>query len=146
MCTFKSKDVSRELVSKEAAITLREMGHDAWCDCYYHTDNDDPWDYEMGHHQVCNSSFEDYHERVAAPYVTDAVLWLMQHCGVALNVDTPADKESDTGFIYVVSLMWGGGFAIRCGDTDYQKALRIAIDRLLEDDGFTLSSNKAYCV
>jgi len=142
MCTYKSKDVSRELVSKEAAITLKEMGHDAWCDCYYHTDNDDPWDYEMGNNQQCNSSLPG--ERVAAPYVTDAVLWLMQHKGLALEVATVKDKESETGFLYVVTLKFLDERGFRVTDIDYQKALVTAVDKLLNDDNFTLSPNPSY--
>ena len=142
MCTYKSKDVSRELVSKEAAITLKEMGHDAWCDFYYHTDNDNPWDYEMGNNQQCNSSLLG--ERVAAPYVTDAVLWLMQHKGLAFEVATVKDKESETGFMYAVTLKFLDERGFRVTNIDYQKALVEAVDKLLEDDKFTLSPNTSY--
>lgn len=138
------KDLKRELVSKEASVTLKEMGHDAWCDCYYHTDNDDPWDYEMGNNQQCNSTLLG--ERVAAPYVTDAVLWLMQHKGVAQCVNITPSVNSETGFLYVVSLAYGRECGITATNVDYQKALVDAVDRLLEDDKFTLSTNTSYRV
>lgn len=130
------------VVSKDTAVFLREHGHNEYCDCYLHTDNDNPWNYEMGNNQQCNSSLLG--ERVAAPYVTDAVLWLMQHKGIALEVATPVDKDSETGFTYIVSLKWGDNLMSRCGNIDYQKALVVAVDRLLEDNRFTLSPNPSY--
>ena len=122
--------LQERVVSKEAAIKLRKMGHDAWCDCYYHTDNDEPDDYEMGNNQVQNSTFEDYHERCAAPYVSQALLWLMQFKGIAVDVRTyPANNES--GFEYSVKLKFGEYDFVSGTDIDYQEALRRAIDSLL---------------
>lgn len=121
----------QKLVSKEAAITLREIGFNQFCDCYYHTDNDEPDDYEMAHEQVCNDSFEEYHARVAAPYVCDALLWLMRKKNVSLLVDFFPNKSSETGISYQVELHYSHNGEIKCAigvDTDYQAALRDAID------------------
>lgn len=134
-------NMKRELVSKEVAVTLKEMGHDEYCDCYYHTDNDIPWDYEMGRYQQRNSTLLG--ERVAAPYVTDAVLWLMQHRGIAQSVDMEPSGDSETGFVYDVSL-YSKGVKVKVVNIDYQVALVKAVDLLLEDDNFTLSSDPSY--
>ena len=107
------------------------MGHDAWCDCYYHTDNDNPDDYEMGNNQVQNSTFEDYHERCAAPYVSQALLWLMQFKGIAVDVRTYYSETSETGFEYSVKLKFCEDSFVSGVSIDYQEALRLAIDSLL---------------
>lgn len=120
-----------KLVSKDAAKILRKMGHNDWCDCYYHVDNDDPDDYEMGNNQVCNDNFEEYHKRVAAPYVSQALLWLMQFKGIAIETKTYYDANSESGFYYSVKLMFGDENYVSGTNIDYQEALYMAIDSLL---------------
>ena len=120
-----------KVVSKESAIKLREMGFNQFCDCYYHTDNDDPYDYEMGNNQLNNDNFEDYHERCSAPYVNQALLWLMHTYGIALEVKTYYNKKSETGFEYSVKIKFGEDSYFQISDIDYQTALHHALHNLL---------------
>ena len=120
------------IVSKEAAIKLREMGYDQFCDCYYHTDefsHDDDW--ELDGEQICNSTFSDNSERVAAPYVSEAILWLMRHKGVAMNVSVKIDRGCAKGYCYIVAIRHSGAQFVSAKDRDYQAALFKAIDELL---------------
>ena len=118
-----------KIVSKDAAIILRDMGFRQFCDYYYHTDNDREDDYEMGHEQTSNDFLTG--GRCSAPYVTQALLWLVNVTGIAFDVRTYPDDKSDTGYVYVVKLMFGSCCDVSCDDADYQTALRDAIDALL---------------
>lgn len=135
---MKKEVFKQKVVSKKSAKVLRAIGHDSFCDCYYHTDNDDPWDYEMGNNQVCNSTFEDYHERIAAPYVTDALIWLIQNKGIAFDVISGKAK-TETGLEYLVTLKWGFRHQIGAKEEDFQDALCAAIEMLLTDQEFVES-------
>ena len=119
------------IVSKEAAIKLREMDYDQLCDCYYHTDeysHDDDWEWAGEH--VCNSTFSDNSERVAAPYVSEAILWLMQHKGVAIETTICSGDVNIKGYYYVVKINYKNTY-VSGRDNDYQEALGKAIDELL---------------
>lgn len=118
-----------KIVSKDAAIILRDMGFNQFCDYYYHTDNDSEDDYDMGDEQMSNECLTG--ERCSAPYVTQALLWLIKVTGIAFNVRTYHDNKSATGYVYVVKLMFGNYGDVSCDDADYQTALRDAIDALL---------------
>lgn len=120
------------LVTKDSARKLRLLGHNEWCDCYYHTDNDDEYDYEMGNNQIRNDTFKDYHERIAAPYVSEALLWLMQEKNVGLEVKL--DKEHRK---YHVTLIIGSHrYTSSYYKLDYQEALKEVIDELLFKENF----------
>lgn len=119
------------IVSKEAAIKLREMGYDQLCDCYYHTDeysHDDDW--EWAGEPVCNSAFSDNAERIAAPYVSEAILWLMRHNGVTMETTICNNDYNTKGYYYVVRINYKDTY-VSGKDSDYQEALGKAIDELL---------------
>lgn len=118
-----------KVVSKDAAIILRDMGFNQYCDCYYHTDNYREDDYEMGREQTSNECLVG--ERCSAPYVSQALMWLVNVTGIAFDVMTYPDDKSDTGYVYDVKLKFGNCGNVSCDDADYQIALRGAIDALL---------------
>ena len=119
------------IVSKQAAIKLREMGYDQFCDCYYHTDefsHDDDW--EWAGEQVCNSTFSDNSERVAAPYVSEAIIWLMRHKGITMETTICSSEYNIKSYCYVVRINYKDTY-VSGRDSDYQAALFKAIDELL---------------
>lgn len=120
------KTTDRKVVNKNVAQMLRDMGHNDFCDCYLHTDNGLQDDYEMwAHQQHCNSDLPDHAERIAAPYVTDALLWLMQYKDVTVYTDHyPDEYQVD---LYIGDDCYGMGV-----HTDYQDALSEALDELAE--------------
>lgn len=122
-----SKEFNQVLVDKSSAIILRRLGHNAWCDCYYHTDNEDEDDYEMGNNQICNDNFQDYHERVAAPYVTDALLWLIQFNNIAVDITHTINHDHIVD--YDVKIYFGkvNNECVMAKNNDIQKAIRDAI-------------------
>lgn len=123
----------QEVVNKDTAMFLREHGHDEYCDCYLHTDNDMQDDYEMwAHNQYCNSDLPDYVERIAAPYATDALLWLMQNMGV----DFSCRKTETKSLVYYqcfLSFQTEKGPVMTCTGkaVDFQTALNNALDVLI---------------
>ena len=125
-------NMNNMVVSKTVAQWLRDMGHNEFCDCYLHTDNDREDDYEMWtSNQHCNGDLPDSAERIAAPYVSDALLWLMQFKGIAINVSPETYILSESGFIYSVTLL-GSKEPVIAISFDYQDALYQALDKLYE--------------
>ena len=115
------------VVSKDTAVFLREHGHNEYCDCYLHTDNDSQDDYEMWpRNQHCNSDLPDSAERIAAPYVCDALIWLMQnfHARIKVYNDGP-------GYSYHMFLWSVGVFSEACDD-DFQEAIYKRLDKWVE--------------
>lgn len=120
--------IERRIVSKEVAIALRTIGFNEWCDIYYHVDDiyeDDPESYEMGNHQVCNESFEDYHERVPAPYVIDALLWLSYKLDSYFEI-----KKVERGYSVFITKN-DRSRAVSTVNKDQQEAIKEALDKFL---------------
>ena len=116
----------KTVVSKDVAQAMRDMGFNDYCDCYLHTDNDRQDDYEMwSRNQHCNSDLPDDAERIAVPYVTDALLWLMQYKDVTVCTDHYSDEYQVD--LYIDDDCYGMGV-----HTDYQDALSEALDELAE--------------
>lgn len=125
--------LKKQPVGKDAAKTLCEIGYDEMCACYYRINTDYMGCEEFPFFEVHNNTYLSKRDLVAAPYVTDAVLWLMQHKGLAFEVATVKCKESETGFLYVVTLKFLEGRGFRVTNIDYQKALVEAVDEFLKE-------------
>lgn len=125
-----------EVVNKDVAMFLREHGHNEFCDCYLHTDNDMQDDYEMwSRNQHCNADLPDSAERIAAPYVTDALLWIMRDMGVIFYSDY--DKYNKLYKAYIKYYDGAGiGHTLMGEDNDFQVSISKALDLLVEDSVF----------
>lgn len=125
-----------EVVNKDVAMFLREHGHNEYCDCYLHTDNDMQDDYEMWtRNQHCNANLPDSAERIAAPYVTDALLWIMRYMGVIFYSEYDKYKKLYKAYITYYD---GAGLChtLMSEDDDFQVAISNALDLLVEDYTF----------
>lgn len=117
------------VVTKTTAQALRDMGYDEYCDCYLHTDNDREDDYEMWpRNQHCNSELPDTAERIAAPYVTDALLWLMERKGIKFDVQSVPFPGS--GWEYYLTVKHPEGH-ISLNGADFQEVLSAALDEVV---------------
>ena len=128
------------VVSKDTAIFLREHGHIEYCDCYLHTDNDSQDDYEMwSRNQHSNLDLPDSAERIAAPYVFDALMWLNQNGFVtSFDIAPTLDKSWDVK-LWSVKLYHNDKPACAMHE-DVQEALYRALDVLVSATWFKRAS------
>lgn len=121
------------VVSKTTAQALRNMGYNEYCDCYVHTDTDQEDDCEMwAHRQHRNSDLPNSACRIAAPYVSDALIWLMQFKDVIL-LEVKYNPADDYDLFYTVMLAYGK-YNVVTHATYYQTALYKALEALVTDN------------
>ena len=134
--TYK-ENIERLIVSKETAVALRQIGFNEWCDKYYHVDEiyeDDPDSYEMGSNQKCNENFEDYHERVAAPYVIDALLWMHYRLDIMFDLNAYRNGGETMQACVIVGKKNGRDKKFSSFAENIQLAIKSCIDEYFKEE------------